>query len=78
MNNEEKILALLETMQSDIADLKAGQAKLETGLAQLEAGQKRIRKDISAMQVELKSGVWDEINRLYQRMDRVEKRMGIQ
>ena len=29
MNNEEKILAMLEQMSQDISELKAGQAKLE-------------------------------------------------
>lgn len=31
MNNEERILALLEEMRTDITELKAGQAKLEAG-----------------------------------------------
>lgn len=31
MNNEEKILAILEQMQGDIASLKQGQATLEQG-----------------------------------------------
>ena len=33
MNNEERILALLEEMHTDITELKAGQAKLEIGRA---------------------------------------------
>ena len=39
MNNEEKILHILESMQSDIKDLKKGQAALEKGQAALEQGQ---------------------------------------
>lgn len=37
MTNEEKILAILEQMQGDIANLKQGQAKLEQGQAELKA-----------------------------------------
>jgi len=59
MSNEEKILSLLESMDGR--------------LVRLEAGQKDIRKDISTMKVELKAGVWDEINRLYKRMEEVER-----
>ena len=36
MNNEEKILAILEAVQADISDLKAGQAKLEAGQAEIK------------------------------------------
>ena len=36
MNNEEKILQILEVMQADISGLKQGQAKLEQGQAKLE------------------------------------------
>ena len=34
LNNEEKILAILTQMQTDISDLKAGQAKLEAEAAE--------------------------------------------
>ena len=39
MKNEEKILSILEFMQSDIKSLKDGQANLEQGQANLEQGQ---------------------------------------
>jgi predicted nucleic acid-binding Zn-ribbon protein len=39
MKNEEKILSILESMQSDIKSLKDGQVNLEQGQANLEQGQ---------------------------------------
>ena len=77
MNNEEKILSILEAMQGDISELKAGQAKLEAGQAKLEAGQKQIRKDIHDIRFELKEGVWDEVQNLHTRVRALEKRAGM-
>lgn len=37
MNNEEKILTLLEALTADVKDLKQGQAKLEAGQSQIKA-----------------------------------------
>ena len=61
MNNEEKILTILEQMTGDIAELKQGQAKLEQGqleirkdVHQLQQGQKEIRKDIKQLKLEMK------------------------
>ena len=39
MNNEEKILSLLETMNGRLERLETGQARLEANYAKLEAGQ---------------------------------------
>ena len=57
MNNEEKILSLLETIvagqsavQADITGLKDGQAKLEANQAKLEANQAKLETN----QAELK------------------------
>ncbi len=49
MNNEEKILSILEIIQEDVSQLKAGQAKLEAGQAKLEAGQARLEGDITQL-----------------------------
>ena len=53
MNNEEKILELLERMQGDISDLKTGQAetnvrldKMEANLAKLEADMVIVKEDL--------------------------------
>lgn len=37
MNNEEKILAILEKMSGEITDLKNGQARLEARMDSIEA-----------------------------------------
>lgn len=44
MNNEEKILAILEQMQGDIASLKQGQATLEQGQEELRVGMNAMRE----------------------------------
>ena len=49
MGNEEKIIAMLEALTVDVADLKRGQAKLEQGQAKLERGQAMMQADISAI-----------------------------
>jgi len=64
MNNEEKILSLLETIvagqsavQADITGLKDGQAKLEANQAKLEANQAKLEANqakLETNQAELK------------------------
>ena len=56
MSNEDKILEILTSIQtditglkSDVAGLKEGQAKLEEGQAKLEAGQSEILKEVKAI-----------------------------
>ena len=63
MNNEEKILTVLETMQgnletmqgsmetmqSDISDLKNGQAKLESDMAIVKGSVIRLEKDVGVL-----------------------------
>ena len=67
VNNEEKILSLLETvvvkmdkLETDVSDLKQGQARLEadvTGLkqgqAKLEEGQARLSADVSLLKEDM-------------------------
>jgi len=57
VNNEEKILAMLENMQGDIQSLKQGQAKLEQGQAKLEQRQ----AELGQGQVDLRA----EMNRRF-------------
>ena len=47
MNNEEKILAILEQMQGDIASLKQGQATLEQGQEELRVGMNAMREEMN-------------------------------
>ena len=52
MDNEEKILGILEQLVSGQAKLEAGQAKLEAGQVKLEAGQAKLE----AGQAKLEAG----------------------
>ncbi len=52
MTNDEKILEILMQMQSDISDLKVGQAKLEQDVSDLKTGQAKLEQDVS----DLKTG----------------------
>jgi len=65
MNNEDKILTILEQMQTDIRDLKQGQAKLEQGQAtmqidtnrrfdKLEMGLSRLERNQISMQSDIR------------------------
>lgn len=62
MNNEEKIIQILEIMQQDIKDLKYGQTNLEEGQAELtigfaglKAGQARIEAKQTKMEKDIKA-----------------------
>ena len=53
MNNDEKILSMLETVvhrldniETDVSALKKGQIRLETDVSALKKGQKRLEKSI--------------------------------
>jgi len=50
MNNEEKILAMLTQMQSDIADLKANQAEMQTT-------QTKMQDDLTSVKLRLELDV---------------------
>lgn len=59
MNNEERILSMLEQLTSDVAGLKAGQAKLESGQSKLESGQSKLedgQAKLESGQAKLESG----------------------
>lgn len=58
MNNEDKILQILEQMQSDIADLKAGQAAMQADIAEINMNVKYI---------------WEDLSRQEKRIDRIVK-----
>ena len=54
MSNEEKILSMLETLVSDVSELKQGQAKLEQGqeelkheVSKLKQGQTELKREVS-------------------------------
>jgi hypothetical protein len=63
MNNEEKILQMLEIIVADINDLKKGQASLEKRPIVLEKGQKQLQSDVSSIKRDLKA-VWSDILRI--------------
>ena len=56
MNNEEKIIAILEQMQGDIASLKQGQATLEQGQEELRVGMNAMREEMNDRFDSLESG----------------------
>lgn len=49
MTNDEKILEILMQMQSDISDLKTGQAKLEQDVTDLKTGQAKLEQDVAGL-----------------------------
>jgi prefoldin subunit 5 len=53
MTNEDKILAMLEEMKSDITELKQGQVAVRTEIAALRLGQVETRADIGNVIVTL-------------------------
>lgn len=71
MNNEEKILAILEQMQGDIASLKQGQAALEQG-------QEELRVEMNAMHEEMNDrfdSLESSLNMAWQDISSGEKRL---
>ncbi|MDR1631237.1 MAG: hypothetical protein LBS36_13650 [Oscillospiraceae bacterium] len=50
MNNEEKILFVLENLTAKVDKLEAGQAKLEAGQAKLEAGQAKLEAKVDRLE----------------------------
>lgn len=67
MNNEEKILTLLERMDQRLDKLEAGQAKLEADVSELKAGQVKIQEDVSEIKTDVKY-IWEEIDRFSDRI----------
>jgi len=74
MNNEEKILKILEALSADIAGLKEGQSSMQADIAGLKKGQSSMQSDIASLktgQEEIKTelrAVWDDIKRLDKRL----------
>lgn len=59
MTNDEKILEILMQMQSDISDLKTGQAKLEQDVSGLKTDVAVLKTDVTALKsdvADLKAG----------------------
>ena len=59
MTNDEKILEILMQMQSDISDLKTGQAKLEQDVSDLKTDVADLKSDVSGLKndvADLKTG----------------------
>jgi len=72
MNNEEKILQLLESMQSDIAGLKQGQDaltekvdSLETHVSNLNSRMDKLDNRFDKLELRLENEVIDKIRALY-------------
>lgn len=53
MTNDEKILEILMQMQSDISDLKTGQAKLEQDVTDLKTGQAKLEQDVAGLKTDV-------------------------
>ena len=70
MNNEEKIISMLERFA---ADVNGRLSNLEAGQNSLVAGQQKISKDVNAINVALTSFVFKDIKRLEQRVDHLEQ-----
>lgn len=49
MNNEEKIMQILETIAGDVSELKKGQAALEAHMNGLEKGQDILARQVSTL-----------------------------
>ena len=76
MNNEEKILAILEQMQGDIASLKQGQATLEQGQEELRVGMNAMREEMNDRFDSLESSLkmaWEDISSGEKRLTQHEK-----
>ena len=54
MNNEDKILAILETLVIKVDKLEQGQIKLEQEIAEIKADVKSIRKELKY--------IWEDLN----------------
>lgn len=53
MTNDEKILEILMQMQSDISDLKTGQAKLEQDVSDLKTDVADLKSDVSGLKTDV-------------------------
>ncbi|MDR1559397.1 MAG: hypothetical protein LBS84_06815 [Clostridiales bacterium] len=72
MNNEEKILSMLDTLISKVDKLEAGQAALEAGQAALKSGQAALEAGQTALeagQAEIKT----DLKHLHAKIDELKK-----
>ncbi len=53
MNNEEKILEILVQMQTNITDLKSGQAQMRADITELKSEQAQMRADIADLRTDV-------------------------
>ena len=53
MNNEEKILEILVQMQTNITDLKSGQAQMQADITELKSEQAQMRADIADLRTDV-------------------------
>ena len=79
MNNEEKILSLLEKMASDVSGLKAGQAKLEADVQYIRDVQNGMKGDMVTLYsvenlVKMTSEQVSSLVEAKPRLDRLEER----
>ena len=68
MNNEEKILVLLERMDQRLGTLEDGQAELKTDVAGLKAGISALEADVSVLKEDV-SGLKTDVSGLKVRLD---------
>ena len=55
MNNEEKILEILVQMQTNITDLKSGQAQMRADITELKSEQAQMRADITELKTDVRA-----------------------
>lgn len=82
MNNEEKILSLLETLVTKVSSLESGQEKLVTKVSNLEAGQEKLGNELdfvksTVVHIENEHGrkldvLFDGYQQLDEKLDRIE------
>ena len=72
MNNEERILSLLETMNGRLENLETGQSAMNGRLDRLEAGQMRLEMDVETIKesVEIVNGTVTRIENEHGKMIR--------
>ena len=76
MNNEEKILAILEkvearlgNLESSVTSLETSVTNLETSVTNLEKGQATLTKEVKSLRRDVDKHLWGEITRLENRID---------
>ncbi|NLF44927.1 MAG: hypothetical protein GX581_02520 [Syntrophomonadaceae bacterium] len=75
MNNEEKILQMLEVITADVGSLKTDVGSLKTdvsslkkGQAALEKGQRKLQSDVTVIKRDLEAA-WSDILRIDKKID---------